>query len=272
MTATVTVTVTDEVTRRILDSAKYRHLDPGLVRRLADEACQRFRNSGQAEKYARRKLHQAFGAFVSGPSARAVQDAVAAVQSGTSGLAEAGRAAMRAHASSAERLDWLDPFYHQVAGWCGEPRSVADLACGLNPLAIPWMRLAPGARYWACEIDHALVAALARLDDIMPARVEVTTCDLVASPPELAADVAFLLKTMTTMEQQAGGATARVLRNLACRHVIVSVPRHSLSGRLTYRDDAGASVRQLAESSGYEVSDEAAIGDELIFHLTPSCR
>jgi 16S rRNA (guanine(1405)-N(7))-methyltransferase len=262
-----TSSVADEVAGRILSSAKYRHLDPVLVRRVAGEAAERFTIRSQAEKYAKRKLHQASGAFVSGAPANAVRGAVAAVRSGTADVREAARSAMRAHASSAERLDWLAPFYGQVAEWCGQARSVADLGCGLNPLATPWMSLAPGASYWACDVDRLLVAALAELGEIMPVRPEVCACDLVASPPELTADVALLLKTVATLEQQATGAAGRVLRKLDCRHVIVSFARRSLSGRRGYSDDAWASVGRLIEGSSYDMSGEASFGDEIVFHL-----
>jgi 16S rRNA (guanine(1405)-N(7))-methyltransferase len=260
----------DDLASRILGSAKYGHLDPELVHRVSAEAAQRFKSRNEAEKYARRKLHQAFGAFVSGSPAEAVRAAVAAVRSGTADVRETARSAMLAHSSSAERLEWLVPFYEQVAAWCGQPGSVVDLACGLNPLAIPWMSLAPDACYWACEADRVLVAALAQLSEIMPVRFNAVTCDLVASPPELSADVALLLKTVTTLQQQADGAADRVLRNLTCRHVIVSFPRRSLSGRRAYSDDARASARRLADASSYQVAGHAEFGDELVFHLEPT--
>jgi 16S rRNA (guanine(1405)-N(7))-methyltransferase len=256
-----------ELARSILASAKYRGLDEGLVHRVAAEAAQRCAGRAEAGKYARRKLHQAFGAFLAGSPARAVAQAVAAVRSGEADLRAAALPAMRAHASSAERIDWLAPFYAQVAAWCGSPASVADLACGLNPLAIPWMMLAPGASYWACEIDAHLVAALAGLGEVVPPRLTAVTCDLVAEPPALHADVALLLKTVTTIEQQAAGAAARLLGALDCEHVILSLPRRSLSGRRGYRDDAAAVAERVA-GGRYRVRDEAEFGGEQVYHLT----
>jgi 16S rRNA (guanine(1405)-N(7))-methyltransferase len=258
----------DWMTVRILASAKYRSLDQSIVRRVAAEAAQRFGDRNQAVKYARRKLHQAFGAFLSGSPARAVTEAVAAVRSGRSDLRTAAVSAMRAHASAAERASWLAPFYDQVAAWCGSPGSVADLACGLNPLAIPWMRLSPGASYWACEIDADLVAALADLGQIMPVRLTAVACDLVSSCPAPRADVALLLKTVTTIEQQHAGAAGRLLAGLDCRHVIVSLPRRSLSGRRGYRDDTGALIQTMMSGSRYRLADQAAFGNELLCHFT----
>jgi 16S rRNA (guanine(1405)-N(7))-methyltransferase len=258
----------DDLTRRIRASAKYGSLDESLVRRVSAEAAHRFRDRKAAVKYARRKLHQAFGAFLSGSPAREVTGVVQAVRSGQADLRAAALAAMPAHASSAERAAWLAPFYDQVAQWCGRPDSVADLACGLNPLAIPWMSLAADASYWACEIDAELVAALAGLSEIMPVRLTAASCDLVASPPALRADVALMLKTVTTIDQQSAGAAGRVLAALDCRHVIVSLPRRSLSGRRGYSADPAAIVQDAAAGSRYRIRHEAAFGTELVYHLT----
>lgn len=264
--------VADDLTRRIRASAKYRTLDAGLVHRVATEAAERFRDRGQALKYAKRKLHQAFGAFLSGSPAAAAGEFVAAAREGRGDLRAAALSAMREHASSAERAAWLAPFYQQVAQWCGAARSVADLACGLNPLAIPWMRLSPDATYWACDIDAGLITALAGLDEVMPVRFTAVTCDLVASPPARQADVGLVLKTITTLDQQDHAAAGRVLAALDCRHVIVSLPRRSLSGRRHYGDDATAAVREAAAGSPYRLRGEAAFGDEVLYHLMPEAR
>jgi len=260
-----------DLTRRILSSAKYRGLDEALVQRVATEAAQRCRDRAQAVKYAKRKLHQAFGAFLNGSPVHAVDSVVTAVRSGAD-LRTAAMSAMRAHASAAERVDWLEPFYGQVAEWCGAAESVADLACGLNPLAIPWMRLAPTASYWACEIDTDLVTALAGLDEILPVRLSTSTCDLVAAPPAVHADVTLLFKTVTTIEQQHAGAAARLLSGLDSAHVVLSLPRKSLSGRRDYSDDALAIVARALADSPYRVTGEAAFGTESLYHLESSPR
>ncbi|MGP4110534.1 16S rRNA (cytidine(1402)-2'-O)-methyltransferase [Streptomyces sp. 4N509B] len=259
----------EELARRILAAGKYRHLDEGFVHRLAGEALDRCRDRTQALKYAKRKLHQAFGAFLTGQPAEAVAAVGAAVTEDRLSLRDACRTAMRAHASSAERLADLEAFYEQVAAWCGTPRSVVDLACGLNPLAMPWMRLAPDCSYWFCDVDASLVAALRGLETVLPAaRLTGEPRDLVAAPPRVSADVALVLKTLTTVEQQSGGAAGRILAALDCEHVVVSLPRRSLSGRREYTDDARAMLQRAAEGSPYHLADEAHVGDELLCHLT----
>jgi 16S rRNA (guanine(1405)-N(7))-methyltransferase len=259
----------EETARRVLASAKYRDLDDGFVRRVAAEAADRFSDRNQAVKYAKRKLHQAFGAYLAEPPSRAVARCVDAVLAG-SDVRDACRTAMRAHASTAERVDQLVPLYQQVAAWCGPMTSVADLACGLNPLAVPWMRLAPGAAYWCCEIDRQLVAALARLGEILPVGLTSRTRDLVADPSGVKAQVALLLKTVTTLEQQRAGAANRLLHALDCEHVVLSLPRRSLSGRRGYADDPAAVLERTIAGTRYRLEGRAGFGGELLHHLVAS--
>ncbi|GAA3301778.1 16S rRNA (cytidine(1402)-2'-O)-methyltransferase [Dactylosporangium vinaceum] len=255
-----------EVARQVLAAPKYRSLDEALVSRLAQEAAERFKDRGEAVKWAKRKLHQAFGAFVSGSPAQAVSACVAKIAAGADPK-EAAREAMRAHASSAERVDWLDPFYATIEQWCGPASSVVDLACGLNALALPWMALAPDATYTGLDVDRTLAEALGTLDTVFPVRVTAATADLVADPPRLEADVALVLKTLTTVEQQRSGAAQRLIAALDCRHVVVTLPRRSLSGKRGYADDADAIVGNAIQGTGYGIADTAAFGDEAMYHL-----
>ena len=259
----------DDIARRVLASGKYGSLDQSLVHRVAAESAERVKDKAQAVKYAKRKLHQAYGAFINSAPGPAIRAMIASVQSGAADLRTAAMGAMRAHASTAERLDWLDEFYAQVADWCGTPASVVDLACGLNPLAIPWMTLATNATYHACDIDTDLVTALAQLDEIMPARLRATTCDLVSGAPPAEAELALMLKTVTTLEQQRDGAARALLMRLRCDHVVLSLPRASLSGRHEYLTDPQEIVRASVDGTIYRACDEAAFGTELLIHLKP---
>lgn len=261
----------DDLVHRIATSAKYHTLDADFLRRIATESAERFRDRNQALKYAKRKLHQAFGAFVTAAPATAVRQFADTCRPAGADVRAAARRAMRAHASAAERIPWLDSMYAQVAAWCGEPASVADLACGLNPLAIPWMRLRPDAEYWYCDIDTALVDALGDLTGVLPVRLTGITCDL-TNPPPIRADVALLLKTLTTVEQQAVGAAKSVLRQLSCAHVIVTLPRRSLSGQRGYRDDTTAMIAAATDDTPYRLTAEAAFGNESVYHLSPAER
>lgn len=260
--------LTEYIADQVRASAKYRALDPDFVLRMAGDAAVRFTDRAQAVKYAKRKLHEAFGAFRIGTPARAVMDCLAELEAGTDAR-QACRAAMRSHASAAERVDWLDAIYLQVLAWCGRPISVADLACGLNPLALPWLALADGASYSCCEVESTMVEALGRLDGVFGVRVRSTVCDLVAQPGPVRAELVLMLKTVTTLEQQRRGAAQAVLAGIEAQHVVLSLPRGSLSGRRSYSDDADAIVSRAIKNTRWQVSDTAGFGYEAFYHLQP---
>src|SRR5262245_17166809 len=132
-----------EVVAAVLRSRRYRTVARPTVERLAQAALVAAGGDRkEAVKRTKRRLHEAFGAFLPSPPpydrlAAAVDAAVAA------GDDEAVRGtllrAMGFHASTQERLPVLDRFYADIFAVTGEPASLLDVACGLNPLAVPWM-------------------------------------------------------------------------------------------------------------------------------------
>ena len=89
-----------------------------------------------------------------------------------------------------------------------------------------------------------------------------------AAPPRATADLALLLKTVTTLEQQRPGASSQVLSGLSCRHVVLSLPRGSLSGRRSYADDPAQIAADAVRGTDYRIEDEASFGSEIAYHLT----
>jgi 16S rRNA (guanine(1405)-N(7))-methyltransferase len=148
------------------------------------------------------------------------------------------------------------------------PSRLLDIGCGLGPLALPWMGIG-AARYVALDIDHALLETVDAFLDLVGQPHEVRAVDAVAEPPTKPADVALMLKLVTTLDRQDGEAAARVLAGLRVRHAVVSFPVRSLGGRgrgmeRTYR----ARLERLA-STVPRVSEvaEASVPSELVFVL-----
>lgn len=258
----------DPLVEKVLDSAKYRGLDPAFVARVVAEVRPTVRSDAEAVKVAKRRLHQAFGAFAAGRPAAALaraRDALAADPGDRAALV----AAMRTHASSAERVAHLDAFAALLASWVGRPASVVDLACGLGPLATPWLDLAEGCRYWCCDVDRGLVDGLRALGPWLPVELTAETVDLVAREVTEPADLALALKAVTTLDQQRAGRSAAVLGALRCADVVVSVPTGSLGGGRRYADPLDQ-VRRIADAAGLAVVADRALGVEHYVHLRAS--
>lgn len=268
--------MTDDVVARVLASSRYRDVDRALLTRLAAEELARSRNPADAAKRVKRRLHQAVGAYRS----RAASKASAALEAAWSGgwdepMREACRRALERHASTRERVDELDRFYGEV--WKavgGVPASVLDLACGLNPLALPFMGLATSAEYLACDADRGVLQEVEAFFELVGQPHRTWPCDLVIGAPEATADVALLLKTAPLLDRQDGAAALRLVANVRARHVVVSFPARSLGGRGRLERAYRARMGALAEDLGPRIasSTELTFRTELVYVLAMQPR
>ncbi|HPD14863.1 MAG TPA: 16S rRNA methyltransferase [Planctomycetota bacterium] len=238
----------DDLVAAVLATPKYRAVCPDTVRRLGAAELAKRSGPKAALKATKARLHQVFGAFERAPDYERLFGELAAARA--SGEAEAFRAACRAalncHASTSERLPILGRFYAEVFALTGVPSRVLDLACGLHPLAIPWMGLPPEASYRACDLDGRAVGFLNRCGPLLGRGFEAFHADILCSPPAEEADVAFLLKAAASLERQERGGALRVLDALRARHTVVSFPVASLGGRAKgMRENYETGFRQM---------------------------
>ncbi len=220
------------VTAEVLRSARYRWVAPDLVSRLAAQSLAVSLRPADAVKRTKRRLHQICGAYVQDVRPEAVlADLRAALErDGPAGLRAACREALARHASTRERLPDLEAFYPAIFAHTGAPRSILDLACGLGPLAWPWMDLPPSIQYVAYDVDQRLVQLVDGFLTLLDVPHVVQLRDVVARPPREPADVALLLKGAPCLDQQAPGAARGLLEALSVRHVALSYPNRSLGG------------------------------------------
>jgi 16S rRNA (guanine(1405)-N(7))-methyltransferase len=257
--------MTAEIVERVRRSSRYRLVDAALVARFAAEELPKARNADDAVKRVKRRLHQAVGAFrrergaAAGAAAWPVDDPVA--------LRAACRAAMRGHASTRERLPHLGSFYRQIWEITGVPRGLLDLGCGLNTLALPWMHLGE-ATYAAIDVDAGTLEIVRGFLTAVGQPHITELRDLVDDATLPDADVALLLKLVTTLDRQDGTAAGRLLEGLPARHAVVSFAARSLGGRggheRAYRDRLD---RLVAESDRVRAVEEASVPNELVFVL-----
>ena len=260
--------MTSEIVERVRRSSRYRDVDAALVRRLAEEELARARNPDDAVKRVKRRLHQAVGAFRGARRA----DPIAAAWGGDlgdPGFRAACADAMRGHASTRERLPHLDRFYAGIWALTGVPRRLADVGCGLNPLALAWMDVGD-AELIAIDVDDRPLVRVRDFLELVGQPHDVERRDLGASPPAIEADVTLLLKLVSTLDRQDPDAARRLVGSLRSRHAVVSFTTRSLGGRprgmeRTYRhrlDRLASEVRRISRV------EEASIPNELVFVLT----
>ena len=140
------------------------------------------------------------------------------------------RRVMAAHSSTAERLSILADFYSDILKPLAPVESILDLACGLNPLALPWMPLSPGAHYYGCDIFNDLINfdnAFLRHFNI---QAELECADIFNFKFNRPVKLALLLKSLPCLEQLEKGSSAELLDAIPADYLLVSYPSRSLGG------------------------------------------
>jgi 16S rRNA (guanine(1405)-N(7))-methyltransferase len=137
---------------------------------------------------------------------------------------------MRSHASTSERLPILEDFFSTCFASVAPITSIADLACGLNPLALPWMPLAPGFRYWACDIYLDMLGFIQAYFNHFSIDGKAIPCDLISESTTPKAQVAMLLKSIPCLEQVDKSIGKQLLDKIQAEHILISFPVSSLGG------------------------------------------
>lgn len=224
----------EQLIEAVTKSGKYRFVSRDVVARIGARQLAAGRPLKQAVKATKNKLHQIAGAYRQGrPDYAAWLEQLARpLEAGDkTGFRAACRRIMDGHASTRERLPILDEFYAVTLGGLPPIHSVLDLACGLNPLAVPWMPLAADATYTACDIYTDLAAFLNDFFLLAGVRGRAQVCDLATTVPPRRADLALALKILPPLEQLERGASRRLLAGVRADYVLVSFPARSLGGR-----------------------------------------
>jgi 16S rRNA (guanine(1405)-N(7))-methyltransferase len=224
----------EELMAQVMSNPKYKNITPELVLRLSQEALAAGLAGKHAVKFVRNKLHQVGGAYF-----RKKIDYTSAAQALINLPEDVFSAAtrdyclemMRMHASTAERLPILETFFQTCLASIAPVTSINDLACGLNPLAIPWMPLADQVHYHACDIYSDMLGLINAFFAHFNLSGRATPCDLVAGAPAEKTQVAFLLKSIPCLEQMDKSIVTRLLADIQSEHILVSFPVHSLRGQ-----------------------------------------
>lgn len=218
---------------QVTHSAKYAQLAGTLVSRITREESKKYRSKQDIIQSARTRLHQLTGAYLA-PKIDYTQwlikfqslDPIDLVE-----LKSTSLGMMRLHASTYERLEVLPTFFQITLASISPVKSVLDLACGLNPLSIPWMPLAKDFTYHASDVVSPLVQFLADYFNVFGFNGSASILDLAFALPNQPVQLALLMKTLPLLEQIEHGLSQKILENLNAEHILITYPLRSLGGR-----------------------------------------
>jgi len=137
------------------------------------------------------------------------------------------------HKSSLERLDFYYEIYEKIFSYTGKPRSILDLACGLNPLSFPFMDLKK-VDYFASELTEQDSDFIQEYFDIMKPfglNGKVFAMDLLNIKEFPETDVCFLFKVLDSLEDIERDYSEKLLKKINSKFIVVSFPTMSIGGR-----------------------------------------
>lgn len=223
----------DRLLQQVLTSPKYRSVCEDAIRYIGRTELAKRGTLKAAVKATKDKLHQIGGAyFRSTPKYAAWLDKLrtAKQEENQEKFRRLCIQFMSVHSSTFERLEELNRFYVSLFSRLPPIHSILDVACGLNPLAIPWMPISGSTDYYAYDIYIDLIEFIGNFVKLTGVRSHAQAVDVLHNPPTVRADLAFVLKNVPCFDQIDKAAAAQLVDRLDARYILVSFPRQSLGG------------------------------------------
>lgn len=148
-------------------------------------------------------------------------------------------ALLESHLSTKERVPYYADFFTVIFALTGEPKSILDLAGGLNVLA--YYHYSQGkASYVANELSAQDCAQLNAFFARNKLPAEAISFDVVSEMDKIPSqkfDVCFLLKALDTLERQKRYCSYDILDKINAKFIVATFPRVSVKGVATKRGD-----------------------------------
>ena len=253
----------NELLDKLLRSKNYRDICPDTVRRVWAECEKRYKKAKDVDKAAREALHGISGAFMTPQEARQLAYDMQAWHVDKTDLSL--ERMLTRHTSTRERLpiSETDATYRRVFAITGRPRSVLDLACGINPLYLA----SRGIETLGVDISGAAVYAVNCFHESyrMPASARCADLLCPGAIPGERFDLALLFKLLPLLERQESGSAARIMNAVNARHMVVSFPTRTLGGRSVGMSDNYARWMEAHLPEGMNICDQFETRNELFY-------
>ena len=225
-----------KLAEEIAETKKAKHIEFGLIQQVLSRELRNSKNRKEIVKNVKSKLYQVSGAYRNDNlDYSSLKEKLADVtpEMPLEELKPVCQEIMHTHASTRERSGILDELYGEIFRDMPQPKTICDLACGLNPFSIPWMPLQPGFRYEAFDLFSDMSDLLNCFFEKRGIDGKASQANLLYGMPGGPYDLAFLFKVIPCLEQIDKFGGRHILNQLSysARFAVVSFPGASLSGK-----------------------------------------
>ena len=253
----------------ILNSKKYKPLNipRDTIAALFYENQSKTKAHKALVKLVRHKLHNIVAPYLGDPDyLTAQQDLTSAFQEqdNDKSIKMLCSSILESHASTHERIPYLDTFYGEIFKVTGTPDTILDLACGMNPFSFRWMGLPRSIRYHAYDLHDPRIQLINHYFKLEGLQPDAEWRDILLYPPEIKADVAFFFKEAHRFEQRQHGCNRAFWQALNVDTLVVSLPAASLDGKRSLIQRQYRLISNTIAGLPWKMTD-LIIGNEIIF-------
>jgi 16S rRNA (guanine(1405)-N(7))-methyltransferase len=255
----------------VQNSRKYRDLDlpDAFLRDLIESETRQTQNKAKVKENFRKKLHEVIAPYLE--DIDYAQESRKLITLNQSKMSETelktyAKDLMRKHASTRERLPHLEAFYAEIWAHIGHVESVLDLACALDPLALPWYNNPSLKTFCAIDIHQPPLTFLEIFFQSYFPFARTLQQDFIAQPLHLQADCAFLFKEVHRMEKRKPGCTRQLIKELKVSHFVISLPARDLRGHHSLADYHTKMVKNAIQGLDFGLQ-QTQVGSELLYFI-----
>ena len=265
----ITTDIISEVTAKIQKMPKYKDIEiPNeTIKSLIQQAYPISKNKADLEKRIREKIHNITALYLGDIDYKKAIDEFNQAKGNPGALREFSMKKLNFHASTKERDQDLTDMYKQLFSRIGECKTIADLACGLHPLGLPFMGLPQNTGYYAYDLNKARVDFL---NIYITAQGYSGGCfhqDILTNPPAIHFDVAFFFKEAHRFEKRQPGVMGAFLDSVSASKIVVSLPLQSLKTSSELSPKYESNLREYAAKRGC-LFDNFTHGNEIFYIIT----
>jgi 16S rRNA (guanine(1405)-N(7))-methyltransferase len=259
--------VVSELVDKIANSRSYRKT--GIPRQTIEDVLNRefarIPKEADALRSARAILHNIMAPYLGDPdyTAESIKLAGISASQDRSATKDFCLEILARHDSTRERTPYMREFYTAIQEIAETPRTILDLACGLNPFALPFMGLSQGVEYHAYDIHQPRVDLINSFFISQNTQALAETRDVLLEPPGIFADAAFLFKEAHRMEKRRKGCSHELVKALNAKVTFISLPNRSLDGQRDLHQRMDALFELISTGLGTETGSCAFPGETL---------
>jgi len=226
----ITADKISEIAEKIKKMPKYKDVEipNDTIESLIEISYPASKNIADLEKRIREKIHNITALYLGDIDYKKAAEEFAQMKNNRMAVREFSQHKLSFHASTKERGQDLAALYQQLFSRIGNCKRIADLACGLHPLGLPFMGLPLGTDYYAYDLNKARAEFLNIFITGLGYSGGCYHQDILVEPPNISFDVAFFFKEAHRFEKRQPGVMHGFLDSINASKIVVSLPLQSL--------------------------------------------